>query len=138
MKKKSESIEGLNKMKIAKDVLESLTMEDLWNTPRLRSFIEKNYPRAYLSITEPLREMGLYNFIKLADAQQKYIKEIIELSPNADDSKKSLKYAIELIKNNGLRAESEIWIGGVPFKFELSRFVENYANARQYQNIFFN
>ena len=100
---------------------------------RPKYIIEKKYPRAYLSITEPMREMGLYFFLKMADAQQKNIKEIIELNSNPDDSKKSLKYAIELIKKNGIGAGSEIWIGGVPLKFELSRFVENYAKEKTFK-----
>ena len=133
MKKKSEGKEEFDKIEISEEILKTLTMEDLWNSPRLRSFVEKKYPRAYLSITEPMREMGLYFFLKMADAQQKNIKEIIELNSNPDDSKKSLKYAIELIKKNGIGAGSEIWIGGVPLKFELSRFVENYANEKTFK-----
>ena len=36
---------------ISKEVLDTLTMEDLWKSPRLKKLIEKKYPRAYLSIT---------------------------------------------------------------------------------------
>ena len=63
------------KGKIGEEVLDSLTMEDLWKSPRLKKLVEEKYPRAYLSITEPMREFGLFNFIKLAEAQIKYIKE---------------------------------------------------------------
>ncbi len=36
------------KDKISKEVLDTLTMEDLWKSPRLKKLIEKKYPRAYL------------------------------------------------------------------------------------------
>ena len=39
------------KGKISEEVLDSLTMEDLWNSPRLKKLVEEKYPRAYLSIT---------------------------------------------------------------------------------------
>ena len=52
------------KDEISKEVLDSLTMEDLWNSPRLKKLVEEKYPRAYLSITEPMREFGLFDFIK--------------------------------------------------------------------------
>tara|TARA_Y100000591_G_C21460771_1_gene510710 strand:+ start:227 stop:580 length:354 start_codon:yes stop_codon:yes gene_type:complete len=55
------------KGKISKEVLDSLTMEDLWKSPGLKNYVEKNYPRAYLAVTEPWREFGLYSFIKIAD-----------------------------------------------------------------------
>ena len=35
---------------ISKEVLDSLTMEDLWNSPRLKKLVEDKYPRAYLSL----------------------------------------------------------------------------------------
>ena len=120
------------KKEISEEILESLTMEDLWENPKLRKVIQEKYPRAYLAITEPFREFGLYNFIKLAEAQKDNIKEIIDLSPDIDDPKKSLKQGIELIKKNGLGAGTELWIGGVPFKFELSRFIEHYASEKTY------
>ena len=68
-----------NKDKISKKILDSLTMEDLWNSHNLREIIKNEYPRAYLSITEPYREFGLYNFIKLAESQQKVMEEAINL-----------------------------------------------------------
>jgi len=43
------------KGKISKKVLDSLTMEDLWQSPRLKKLVEEEYPRAYLAITEPFR-----------------------------------------------------------------------------------
>ena len=55
------------KGKISEEVLDSLTMEDLWQSPRLKKLVDEKYPRAYLTITEPYREFGLYNFIKLAE-----------------------------------------------------------------------
>ena len=36
------------KEQISEDVLKTLTMEDLWKSPRLKKLIEKKYPRAYL------------------------------------------------------------------------------------------
>ena len=44
-------------------------MEDLWVNPNLRKFIQEKYPRAYIEITGPMREFGLYKFIKIAEAQ---------------------------------------------------------------------
>ena len=120
------------KKEISEEILESLTMEDLWENPNLQKVIKEKYPRAYLAITEPFREFGLYNFIKLAEAQKDNIKEIIDLSPDIDDPKKSLKHGIELIKKNGLGSGTELWIGGVPFKFELSRFIEHYSSENTY------
>ena len=67
------------KDKISKEVLDTLTMEDLWKSPRLKKLIEKKYPRAYLSITEPMREFGLYHFIKLAEEQVKSIETLTDL-----------------------------------------------------------
>ena len=54
------------KNQISKDVLNALTMEDLWKSPGLKKYIEEKYPRAYITITEPMREFGLYGFIKIA------------------------------------------------------------------------
>ncbi|MFL3015178.1 MAG: hypothetical protein ACJZ2B_05195 [Candidatus Neomarinimicrobiota bacterium] len=52
------------KVDISKEVLDSLTMEDLWKSPRLKKLVEQKHPRAYLSITEPMREFGLFSFMK--------------------------------------------------------------------------
>jgi hypothetical protein len=54
-------------VKLSKEILESLTMENLWENPPLRKLVGEKYPRAYSAITEPFREFGLYNFIKLAE-----------------------------------------------------------------------
>jgi len=120
------------KGKISEEILESLTMEDLWNSPRLKNFVEENYPRAYLAITEPFRELGLYNFIKLAEAQKENVEKLIDLTPDIDDPKKNIGHGIEMIKLNKLKKDTELWIGGVPFKFELSRFVKHYASKKTY------
>ena len=120
------------KCKISEDVIDCLTMEDLWQSPRLKKFVEEKYPRAYLTITKPFREFGLYNFIKLAEAQKKYVEQLIDLAPDIDDPKKSLKHGIEIIKLHKLKKDTELWIGGVPFKFELSRFVKRYASKKTY------
>ena len=55
------------------------------------------------------------------------------LAPYIDYQKKSLKHGIKVIKLNKLGKKNELWIGGVPFKFELSRFVENYAKEKTYK-----
>jgi hypothetical protein len=120
------------KGKISKKVLDSLTMEDLWQSPRLKKLVEEEYPRAYLAITKPFREFGLYNFIKLAEAQKENVEKLIDLAPSIDDPKKSIEHGIEMIKLNKLKKDTELWIGGVPFKFELSRFVKHYASKRTY------
>ena len=32
------------KGKISKEILDRLTMEDLWNSPRLKKYVEEKYP----------------------------------------------------------------------------------------------
>ena len=117
---------------ISEEVLDSLTMEDLWNSPRLKKLVEEKYPRAYLSITEPMREFGLFNFIKLAEAQIKSIKEATDLGSRDNFPKRNVMYAVKVIKENNINVNKELWLGGVPFKFELSRFVEHYAKEKTY------
>ena len=117
---------------ISKEVLDSLTMEDLWNSPRLKKLVEEKYPRAYLSITEPMREFGLYHFIKLAEAQVKSIKEATDLGSRENFPKRDVMYAVKVIKDNAIKGDKELWIGGIPFKFETSRFVKHYANEKTY------
>ena len=117
---------------ISKEVLDSLTMEDLWNSPRLKKLVEDKYPRAYLSITEPMREFGLFNFIKLAEAQIKSIKEATDLGSRDNFPKRDVMYAVKVIKENAIKGDKELWLGGVPFKFETSRFVKHYANEKTY------
>ena len=120
------------KDKISKEVLDTLTMEDLWKSPRLKKLIEKKYPRAYLSITEPMREFGLYHFIKLAEEQVKSIKEATDLGSRENFPKRDVMYAVKVIKDNAIKGDKELWIGGIPFKFETSRFVKHYANEKTY------
>ena len=117
---------------ISEEVLDSLTMEDLWNSPRLKKLVEEKYPRAYLSITEPMREFGLFNFIKLAEAQIKSIKKATDLGSKDNFPKRNVRYAVKVIKENNINVNKELWLGGVPFKFELSRFVEHYAKEKTY------
>ena len=120
------------KGKISEEVLDSLTMEDLWKSPRLKKLVEEEYPRAYSSITEPMREFGLFNFIKLAEAQIKSIKEANNLGSRENFPKRDVMYAVKVIKENAIKGDKELWLGGVPFKFELSRFVEHYAKEKTY------
>ena len=67
------------KRKISKEILDRLTMEDLWKSPRLKKYVEEKYPLAYLAITEPMREFGLYFFIKLAESQKNLIREALDI-----------------------------------------------------------
>lgn len=120
------------KKNISEEILDSLTMEDLWKSPRLKKLVEEKYPRAYLSITEPMREFGLFNFIKLAEAQIKSIKEATDLGFKDNFPKRNVMYAVKVIKENNINVNKELWLGGVPFKFELSRFVEHYAKEKTY------
>lgn len=117
---------------ISEEVLDSLTMEDLWKSPRLKNYVEKNYPRAYLAITEPWREFGLYSFIKIAEEQKQFVKKAMDMSPITESPKRDLKFALEVIRQNKLSKETELWLGGIPFKFELSRFVDHYASEKTY------
>ena len=121
------------KIKISKEILDSLTMEDLWKSPRLKKYVEKNYPRAYLAITEPFREFGLYNFIKLAESQKSVMQEAIDLGPIENLPIRNIDSALKVIKWNKLEGGKELWVSGVPFKFELSRFVKHYASEKTYR-----
>ena len=38
----------------------------------------------------------------------------------------------EFIKENKIKVNGELWVSGVPFKFELSRFVKHYAREITY------
>ena len=51
-------------------------------------------------ITEPYREFGLYNFIKLAEAQIKSIKHATDLGSRENFPKRDVMYAVEVIKKN--------------------------------------
>ena len=122
------------KSKISEEVIDSLTMEDLWKSPNLIKYVEKNYSRAYLAITEPYREFGLYNFIKLAESQKAFMQKAIDLGSLDNFPKRDVMYAIEVIKENEINGDKELFIGGVPFKFELSRFVRHYASKKTYSD----
>ena len=117
---------------ISKEVLDTLTMEDLWKSPRLKKFVEKKYPRAYLSITETMREFGLYNFIKLAESQQKVMEEAINLGSIDSFPGKNVDFALKVIKKNNIKANDKLFVSGIPSKFELSKFVEEYASEKTY------
>ena len=107
-------------------------MEDLWKSPRLKKLVEEKYPRAYLAITEPFREFGLYNFIKLAESQKSVMQEAIDLGSIEKLPIRNIDSALKVIKWNKLKVGKELWVSGVPFKFELSRFVKHYASEKTY------
>ena len=108
-------------------------MEDLWKSPRLKKLVEKKYPRAYSAITKPYREFGLYNFIKLAESQKSVMQEAIDLGSIEKLPISNIDSALKVIKWNKLKVGKELWVGGVPFKFELSRFVKHYASEKTYE-----
>ena len=120
------------KEQISEDVLNTLTMEDLWKNPRLKKYIQEKYPRAYMTITEPMREFGLYGFIKIAEAQKKLMSEALDIGSIEDFPKRDLRYALKVIKKNKVKSTKQLWVGGIPFKFELSTFVKYYASERTY------
>ena len=120
------------KDKISKKILESLTMEDLWKSHNLREIIKNRHPRAYLAITEPYRVFGLYNFIKLAESQQKVMEEAINLGSVDSFPGKNVDFALKVIKKNNIKANDKLFVSGIPFKFELSKFVEEYASDKTY------
>ena len=120
------------KEQISEDVLNTLTMEDLWKNPRLKKYIQEKYPRAYMTITEPMREFGLYGFIKIAEAQKKLMSEALDIGFIEDFPKRDLRYALKVIKKNKVKSTKQLWVGGIPFKFELSTFVKHYASERTY------
>ena len=119
-------------VKLSKEILESLTMENLWESPPLRKLVEEKYPRAYSAITEPFREFGLYNFIKLAESQKSVMQQAIDLGPVEELPGRNIDFAIEVIKKNKLKFDRKLWVNGVPFKFELSRFVKHYVKEKIY------
>ena len=120
------------KGKISKEVLDTLTMEDLWNSPRLKKYVEEEYPRAYLAITEPMREFGLFHFIELAENQKKVMQQTLEIGSIEKFPKRDIKYALKVIKQNKIKSDKQLWYKGIPFKFELSRFVKHYAVEKTY------
>ena len=120
------------KNQISKDVLNALTMEDLWKSPGLKKYIEEKYPRAYITITGPMREFGLYGFIKIAEAQKKLMSEALDIGSIEGFPKRDLRYALQVIKQNKVKGDKQLWVGGIPFKFELSTFVKHYASERTY------
>ena len=104
------------KDKISKKILDSLTMEDLWKSHNLREIIKNEYPRAYLAITEPYREFGLYNFIKLAESQQKVMEEAINLGSIDSFPGENVDFALKVIKKNNIKANDKLFVSGIPFK----------------------
>ena len=120
------------KGKISEELLDTLTMEDLWNSPRLKKYVEEEYPRAYLAITEPMREFGLYNFIKLAEGHKKLMQEALDMGSIDNFPKRDINYVLQVIKQNKIKIDKQLWVGGIPFKFELSRFVKHYASEKTY------
>ena len=120
------------KIKISKEIVDCLTMEDLWKSPRLKKLVEEKYPRAYSAITKPFREFGLYNFIKLAESQKSVMQQAIDLGPVEKLPGRNIDFAIKVIKQNKLKDDRELWVSGVPFKFELSRFVKHYVKEKIY------
>ena len=120
------------KEQISEDVLNTLTIEDLWKNPGLKKYIQEKYPRAYMTITEPMREFGLYGFIKIAEAQKKLMSEALDIGSIEDFPKRDLRYALKVIKKNKVKSTKQLWVGGIPFKFELSTFVKHYASERTY------
>ena len=85
-----------------------------------------------MSITEPYREFGLYNFIKLAESQQKVMEEVINLGSIDSFPGKNVDFALKVIKKNNIKANDKLFVSGIPFKFELSKFVEEYASEKTY------
>ena len=120
------------KNQISEDVINTLTMEDLWNSPRLKKYIQEKYPRAYITITEPMREFSLYGFIKIAESQKKLMSEALDIGSIEDFPKRDLRYALKVIKKNKVKSTKQLWVGGIPFKFELSTFVKHYVSERTY------
>ena len=120
-------------VELSKEILKTLTMEDLWKSPRLKKLVEKKYPRAYSAITKPYREFGLYNFIKLAESQKSVMQEAIDLGSIEKLPISNIDSALKVIKWNKLKVGKELWVSGVPFKFELSRFVKHYASEKTYE-----
>ena len=119
-------------VELSKEILKALTMEDLWKSPRLKKLVEEKYPRAYSAITEPFREFGLYKFIELAESQKSVMQQAIDLGPVEKLPGRNIDFAIKVIKQNNLKVDRELWVSGVPFKFELSRFVKHYVKEKTY------
>ena len=56
----------------------------------------------------------------------------MDMSPITESPKRDLKFALEVIRQIKPGKGTELWLGGIPFKFELSRFVDHYASERTY------
>ena len=54
---------------------------------------QEKYPRAYIEITGPMREFGLYKFIKIAEAQKKLMSEALDIGSIDGFPKRDLRYA---------------------------------------------
>ena len=87
--------------------------------------------RRHASITEKVEaemdrrreESGTYTREKILrdlEAQIKSIKEATDLGSRDNFPKRDVMYAVKVIKENAIKGDKELWLGGVPFKFELS------------------
>ena len=66
----------------------------------------------------------------IAESQKNVMQEAIDLGSIENLPKRKVGYAIKVIKKNKVKAGHELWHRGIPFKFELSRFVEHYASEK--------
>ena len=115
------------KSKISKKVLDSLIMEDLWQSPRLKKLVEEEYPLAYYRITEPYREFGLYSFLKIAKEQKEFFKKAIDnVAPILEVKSKRI---------GGATYQVPIEISDSRRMALAMRWIINYAKARKGQTM---
>ena len=78
-----------------------------------------------------MKELDLF-IIKLAESQKSVMQQAIDLGPVEKLPGRNIDFAIKAIKQNKLKFDRKLWVSGVPFKFELSKFVKHYVKEKTY------
>ena len=60
------------------------------------------------------------------------MQQAIDLGPVEELPGRNIDFAIKAIKQNKLKFDRKLWVSGVPFKFELSKFVKHYVKEKTY------
>ena len=60
------------------------------------------------------------------------MEEAINLGSIDSFPGKNVDFALTVIKKNNIKANDKLFVSGIPFKFELSKFVEEYASDKTY------
>ncbi len=60
------------------------------------------------------------------------MQEALDIGSLDNFPKRDIRYALNVIKEHNVKSKKQLWLGGIPFKFELSTFVKHYASERTY------